>query len=778
MRPPPVLLLLLAFGAGLATGLARFPDPRVLIPALLVVAALVRHVAAALAPHVAAAVARHRAVLGLFTGAFLLGQLSALVAWQGESVRCTVKLPAGQMRLTLVPIDPPAISNGRVQALVVGAGCVGAVDVRWPTRDAGRGSRVAPVQVGSTIEATGDWSPRTEGLFDRPGGVFVVRSLRASPHPASRIPRLEARAALLRVTADLYGDQAPLVDALLFDRHGAIDRDTRDRFAASGLVHLLSISGFHVGLIVGWVLTILRLARVRREPAWILATLFGIAYVAWLGWPAPATRAAALALLMCVARLRQRVVRWDALLATTALVVLLLDPWAIADLGAWLSVGSLGGATVAVRWSDRRIGTSMAVRTLSGSAGATLATAPFTAGAVGSVSLAGLLLNFIGIPLAALAVPAVIASVLLAPLWARGGAAMAAGGGALLALLDRLAAFGAAIPFGHFTVETGWRGALPWGAALLVAAWCISGRATVAIARTRFIATLGAVGWIGAGADLWTDRLGARPQGLTISFLDVGQGDASVIATPHGHWIVVDAGPAGEGRDAGRSVVAPFLAHRGVARIDALILSHAHLDHYGGMAALLDRFEVARFLEPAEAIDEQGYRGLLARVAGSGADWHSIRRGDTLRVDGVEIVALHPDTTWAEWGLDLNEDSDVLLLRYGAFQALFAGDVGLPAEADLRGQVGDVEVLKVGHHGSAGASGAAWLAELRPEVAVVSVGRGNRYHHPSGEALGRLGAAGADIWRTDELGTVEVWTDGATVRVAARGRERVLPARP
>ena len=215
-----------------------------------------------------------------------------------------------------------------------------------------------------------------------------------------------------------------------------------------------------------------------------------------------------------------------------------------------------------------------------------------------------------------------------------------------------------------------------------------------------------------------------------------------------------------------------------MARIDALILSHAHLDHYGGMAALLDRFEVARFLEPAEAIDEQGYRGLLARVAGSGADWHSIRRGDTLRVDGVEIVALHPDTTWTEWGLDLNEDSDVLLLRYGAFQALFAGDAGLPAEADLRGQVGDVEVLKVGHHGSAGASGAAWLAELRPEVAVVSVGRGNRYHHPSGEALGRLGAAGADIWRTDELGTVEVWTDGATVRVAARGRERVLPARP
>jgi competence protein ComEC len=766
VRPPPVLLLVLAFGAGLATGLARFTDPRLSISVLAVAAAVV------------AALARHRDTWGLITGAALAGQLSALAAWQGESARCTVRLPQGPARLTLVPVDPPAISNGRVQAMVAGAGCQGEVDVRWPDRVAGPGTRVASVQVGVPVDAEGTWIPRADGLFDRPGGVFVVRSTRASTRPVARGPRLRARATLLEITTRLYGDQAPLVDALLFDRHGAIERETRDRFAASGLVHLLSISGFHVGLIVGWILVLLRLARVRREPAWILATLFGLAYVGWLGWPAPATRAAALAALMCVARLRQRVVRWDALLAATTLAVLLVDPWSIADLGAWLSVGSLGGATVAVRWSDRRFGTGMVARTLSGSAGATLATAPLTAGAVGSVSLAGLLLNFIGIPLAALAVPAVIVSVLLDPLWRSGAAALAAGGGALLAFLDRLAALGAAIPYGHFTVETGWGGALPWVLALLIAIWCISGRATRSVATTRLVAALGTIGWIGTGGRIWTGDHGARAGGLTISFLDVGQGDASVIATPAGHWIVIDAGPAGERRDAGRSVVAPFLARHGVRRIDALILSHAHLDHYGGMGALLDRFEVTRFLEPGEAIDDPGYRGLLARVAASGAAWQRIGRGDTLRVDGVELIALHPDPTWPEWGLDLNEDSDVLLLRYGAFEALFSGDAGIPAEADMRGAVGDIEVLKVGHHGSAGASGTAWLGELHPEVAVVSVGRGNRYHHPSAEALGRLSAAGSEIWRTDEVGTVEVWTDGSSFRVSARDRERVLPARP
>ena len=91
---------------------------------------------------------------------------------------------------------------------------------------------------------------------------------------------------------------------------------------------------------------------------------------------------------------------------------------------------------------------------------------------------------------------------------------------------------------------------------------------------------------------------------------------------------------------------------------------------------------------------------------------------------------------------------------------------------------GDVEVLKVGHHGSAGASSSAWLAELHPEVAVVSVGRGNRYRHPSAEALERLGASGTEVWRTDEHGSVEVRTDGRAFTVSARGRHRVLPTGP
>ena len=755
MKPPPVVLLVLALGAGLATGLARFWDPRLVIPALLV----------------AAFMARRRSTLGLLAGAALVGRCLAVIAWRGESLRCAAVLPRGDLRLTVVPIDPPPVEQGRVEAEVMGRGCVGPIVVRWPIR--------AAVVVGAPIAVSGTWLPRPDGPFDRPGGTLVVRTLAPRPpstqHSAPSTV-LAARRTLLATTARLYGDKAPLVDALLFDRHGAIDRDTRDRFAASGLVHLLSISGFHVGLIIGWLFLLLRLARLRRETALVIATLAGVGYVAWIGWPAPATRAAALAALLCLSRLRQRAVRWDALLAATTLAVLLLDPWAIADLGAWLSVASLAGATYASRWSDLRFGTGIFARTLSGSAGATLATAPITAGAVGRVSVAGLLLNFIGIPLAAVAVPAVILSLIVAPLWRPGAEALAAGGGALLSALDRLAALGAEIPYGHFVTEAGPTGALPWAVLLATAVWVVSGRSTRGVAFTRAAVALGSLVWVGSGATLW-GRVGAtEAPGLTFTFLDVGQGDATAIETPGGHWVVVDAGPEGDGRDAGRSVVVPFLEQHGVRRLEALVLSHAHRDHYGGMPSLLDQIAVTRFLEPGEAVDDPGYRMLLDRVAASGAEWHPFRRGDTLRVDGVEFIALHPDTTWGDWGLDLNEDSDVLLVRYGAFRALLAGDAGLPAESEMRHEAGDVDLLKVGHHGSAGASGADWLAELRPDVAVVSVGRGNRYGHPSAAALGRLGAAGAEVWRTDDEGSVKVWTDGTTIRVRARDREHVLPA--
>jgi len=153
--------------------------------------------------------------------------------------------------------------------------------------------------------------------------------------------------------------------------------------------------------------------------------------------------------------------------------------------------------------------------------------------------------------------------------------------------------------------------------------------------------------------------------------------------------------------------------------------------------------------------------------------------GLAFELDSVRFRVLHPDTTWAGWAADVNDDSVVLLVEYGAFRALFTGDAGVAVEQALHSRIGRVDLLKVGHHGSRTSTGDAWLAELSPRLAVVSVGT-NTYGHPAPEVLERLGAHHADIWRTDREGTISVVTDGRQVRVTGRQRTVTLdlPAVP
>jgi competence protein ComEC len=380
------------------------------------------------------------------------------------------------------------------------------------------------------------------------------------------------------------------------------------------------------------------------------------------------------------------------------------------------------------------------------------------------VALAGLLLNFPAIPLAALAVPGVLASLIVLPIWPSAAEALAAGAGVGLHLLELCAVAGSAIPAGHAMVEPGSAGAiLPWIAVLGLALWIMGERNTAGEAGRR-------LGW-SAGVALW---LGLVPgtgigspdggRGLALHFLDVGQGDGAVLRTPGGRWIVIDAGPAGEHDDAGRRVVAPFLQRQGVRGLAAIVVSHAHADHVGGVPALLRRFPVGVVVEPGGPVPDPGYAAFLSALDRDRIAWHPARSGERFTLDGVEFTVLHPGADWAGWGEDVNEDSVVLLVRYGDFEALFTGDAGFAAEAALRGRARSVDLLKVGHHGSRGSTGEELLDSLRPLAAIISVGR-NDYGHPAPETLARLVSRHVAVFRTDRDGTVSVTTDGTTMTV-------------
>jgi competence protein ComEC len=738
-RPP--ILFATAFGAGLATGLSHFQAP-LGIGLLLGVAALAGLAGALLASP---------GLAPLYAATALLGALHGTIARARDGTACAARLPEGPFRLTVRLREPVAREGGPVQVVPLRGRCTGEISARWP---AGQ-----PADAGADADIDARWVPRPVWTGRAAGMLLVTAIHRLETEPGSG-ERL--RTAVAAGIERLYGARAPIVEALIVGRRADLDPRLRDAFAHSGLVHLLSISGFHVGLIVAWVVLAGRLLRLSPVRALVLAALVAAGYVALLGWPPPATRAAALAGALAWCRARQRNVRADPLLACTCLVVLLVDPWAITDLGAWLSAAALWGATTCTRWSDRALGPSLWWRCLGSSVGATMATAPLTAAALGTVALVGIGLNFAAIPIAALAVPGVFASLLLLPVWTGLAQALAAGAGLALHALELLAVAGAALPGGHVVTEATPVSALPWVAALGVLLWGMRGGTTLAEGARRW-AWAGVVAlWLPLASGL--GRATDGPADLALDFLDVGQGDGAVLRTPHGRFVVIDAGPRTDQRDAGQRVVVPFLARRGAPAISALILSHAHADHVGGATAVLDRFRTGLVVEPGRPFADPAYYRFLDEVAAEGVPWHPGRPGERFVLDGVSFTLLHPDPEWPGLGEDLNEDSLVLLVEYGAFRGLFPGDAGFPAEAWLRGRVGRVALLKVGHHGSRGSTGDGWLAELEPRVAVISVGR-NKYGHPAPETLARLRAHGADLRRTDQDGAIHVTTDGTTMTV-------------
>jgi competence protein ComEC len=740
MKIRPAIAFMGAYGAGLATGLLHFGGP-------FAVAAVI----------LGSAFHRRAPLVSLLAAAGLLGRLSGEIAWLGEAGRCTARLPASALHLRVRLVEPSDSSGGRLNVQPLDAGCSGAVTARWPTD--------RPISAGVIAGVTARWIPRPV-VGGRPSGTLVVSEVGAVSGQPGLAARL--RTTLATTSRRLYGQRAPMVDALIMGRRGGIDRKLQDRFAQSGLVHLLSISGFHVGIITAWVFLLCRLVRLRREGALAIAAGASVAYVAFLGWPPPATRAAALAALVALSRLRQRRVETNALLSATCLCVMLVDPWAILDLGAWLSAAALWGATTFSRWTDHALGATPWWRTLGSSVGATLATAPITAAALGAVAVVGIVLNFLAIPLAAVAVPGVMASLMVCPWWPGLADALAGGSGLALHLLELLASAGAAIPGGHVIRPAELQSALPWLLCLAIGLWCIGRRNTLAEAARRW-------GWAGV-AVLWAGLLWAwapgsanTGSGLALHFLDVGQGDGAVLRTPAGRWVVIDAGPRGDHVDAGRRVVVPFLASHGAGDLAMVVVSHAHADHLGGVASVLERYKAALVLEPGALVADPLYYSFLDELAADAIPWHPGRRGERAELDGVGFTILHPDTLWHGWGEDVNEDSLVLLVEYGAFQTLFAGDAGFSAEAEMRGHAGAVDLLKVGHHGSRGSTGDEWLDSLRPRAAVISVGR-NTYGHPSAQTLARLRHRRVEVWRTDRDGMVTVTTDGERMTVKAGGR--------
>lgn len=577
-------------------------------------------------------------------------------------------------------------------------------------------------------------------------------------------------AALARIRA-AYPTEAPMVEALILAERSGLDPAVREAFTRTGAAHLLAISGFHVGVLAGWVLLLLRGVRLSRGRAALVAAGVVWGYVALLGFPTSAVRAGLLLSGAALGRLRGRPVHPLGAWGLALLVVTAADPAVLTRPGAQLSfAGALGlilwvepwGGAVQ-RWLRRRVGAQGRTAALLGgvgeavaaSAAAQVATLPMAVWHFQRVAVLALPATLLATPLVSLALPGAFLGLVVHGLGLPGAGLLTGGVEALLwgtrVLLQGMGGW-----------DPGWflgRGSVGVATAAGVGAWLLSRGGAPRPVRVAW----GVVAVAGALlAAPWAEAA-ARPRVVEIRALDVGQGDAIAVGTPRGRWILVDTG-AGSGERLARSLVAS-----GIRRLELLVLTHPDLDHMGAAADLLRHLPVAAVADGGSLRGTEAYQGLVEAAREEGTGWVVLQAGDAWRMDGVALEVLHPSPEWP--GREPNDRSVVLALRYGDFDALLTGDIGVEVEDALLPRLAPVELLKVAHHGSRTSSGAPFLKAVRPGLSLISVGRWNRFGHPHPEVVARLEGTGSEVLRTDRHGEV-------TIRGREDGSWTVETARP
>lgn len=249
---------------------------------------------------------------------------------------------------------------------------------------------------------------------------------------------------------------------------------------------------------------------------------------------------------------------------------------------------------------------------------------------------------------------------------------------------------------------------------------------------------------------------GTSPPHLTVHFIDVGQGDATLLQGPD-FTILIDAG-----RHDGDEVV-PYLESVGVTALDLVVGTHPHSDHVGQLARVLERFPVAEVWLSGDVATSRTFERTVDAIEASGAAYHEPRAGEVFGFGSARLEVVNP----AELTGDFHEGSVGLRVVFGEVAFLFTGDAEAPTEAAMvaRGHTLRAQVLQLGHHGSRTSSSPAFLRAVAPEVAVYSAGAGNAYGHPAPEVLARLARLGVTVYGTDVHGTIRVITDGKAYQV-------------
>lgn len=576
---------------------------------------------------------------------------------------------------------------------------------------------------------------------------------------------------------------------IIIGERGFIQPELEEWFMTTGTVHLLSISGSHLGLValvMFWLVkqTVIRLPagivlelsrRITPSRVAILVTWPAVAFYAWLAGAELATmRSLTMITLALVTLWLGYERRLHHAIAVAALLIVLHDPRAVFDISFQLSFLSVFTMIQTTEWLQQWNGASNGtggsiVSTIAEygrdavamSGAVTVATLPIVALYFNQVPWMGLVTNLAAIPVTGFVlVPAGLVAALWTVLTGSGDLAMGYGLELLLTWMVQALRWCAGIPGGEWHVAAP---SLPmimlFYACLVIAGlgfsprWVRIGGGTLALVILCW--------WV------WSPRLGGDGDRWRVTFLDVGQGDSAVIELPDGQTVLIDGGARYERFDMGRGVVAPFLWNRGIGHIDHVVGTHQQLDHVGGLIWILRHMSVGQYWGNGVERPERFATDLTAALSNRQIPRAVAVRGrDLLQSGPCRFRVLSP---WADVptgqggahadGTALNNQSIVSRLECGAHAVLFAADIEIEGLRRL-GEDGrrPVTVVKVPHHGAKSSFDRGWIGEIRPQYAVFSVGRDNSYGHPVPVVLHAYEEEHASVLRTDRDGAI--WVTG------------------
>lgn len=570
------------------------------------------------------------------------------------------------------------------------------------------------------------------------------------------------------------GDIAAYLKGLVTGDRSDISRDTKSDFINAGVMHLIAVSGLNVGYIILFITLFLSALRIPLIPRILITILILIFYCIFTGNSASIMRATVMGIIFLISFLIERKINFFNSIGIAAMVILVIDSRQIYDAGFILSFSAVISMVVIYSvfekvivkkisgWNIRGKKMTMYISVLFfTSFAAQIGTLPITASYFGKISLISLLANVIAVPAANLSLAIGFLQIIIALFSDFLSSFPAEVNNLLLHVQLKFINWCASVKFSFVHI--------PAFSSVYIVLFYLS-LFLLIISKTpaelikQFILIIFVIVLI----KIYNYDFNKK---LRLAFLNVGQGDCALIRTPCDQVILVDCGMMSENFNSGERTILPYLNREGITTIDLLIVTHPHADHIGGLNYLIGNIEIRKILESGQKINS-AYSGITdSLIIEKKIQREIVREGDYIdEFNDLRIFFLFPNEKFVSSDGhtrddNLNNGSVVFKLKYKECEVLFTGDIEKDAEEYIASQYGSfiqTDILKAAHHGSFTSSTIPFLLFSKPDAAVISCGKNNKFNHPSDVILCRFRKTGMDVYRTDTEGAILIESDGYT----------------